>query len=178
MKIVFLMDDYLRKEMKKLIVIRHAKSSWDDHTLADFDRPLNKRGERDAPRMGKRLKEKRIIPDALLTIPATRAITTCKKIAETLGCPLTALKTDERLYHAGEETILKVVQELNDKHDLVLLFGHNPGLTDFVNRLLNENIDNIPTCGVVSCLLPTDKWKQIIWGTGKMEFFDYPKSKD
>jgi phosphohistidine phosphatase len=163
--------------MKTLYVIRHAKSSWDNPQLGDFDRPLNERGERDAPRMGKRLKEKRIVPDLLLSSPAKRALTTCEKIADILGYPNEKIKTEGALYHAGEEEILQIIKKTNDKHDVLLIFGHNPGLTDFVNKLTDTFIHNIPTCGIVACSLNIDSWKGIDWGKGKLDFFDFPKSK-
>lgn len=164
--------------MKTLIVIRHAKSSWDNPLLRDFDRPLNERGERDAPRMGKRLKEKRIVPDLMLSSPAKRALNTCERIAEILQYPEENIKTDRELYHAEDESILRIIKNLNIKNDCVLIFGHNPGLTDFVNRLANANIDNVPTCGVVSCSFDVDSWKVIAWGMGKVDFFDFPKNKN
>ncbi len=164
--------------MKMLYVIRHAKSSWDNPGLNDFDRPLNERGKRDAPRMGKRLKEKRIVPDLLLSSPAKRAITTCEIMADMLGYPEGKIKTDQELYHAGEEDILQIIKKINDKHEAVFIFGHNPGLTDFVNQLTDTFINNVPTCGVVACTLNIQSWKETGWGKGKVDFFDFPKSKD
>jgi phosphohistidine phosphatase len=168
-------------KMKKLFLIRHAKSSWDDPGMDDFVRPLNERGKKDAPRMGKRLKEKGITPDIMISSPATRALDTCKAIAKVLGYPLEKIKIDKRLYHASEEQLLKVVQELKDRpkdeEEIVLLFGHNPGLTDFANELLNENIDNIPTCGIVAAKLTIKNWKDAKFGCGQMEFLDFPKNK-
>ena len=163
--------------MKTLYIIRHAKSSWADANQPDFERGLNERGKKDAPRMGKRLKEKSIHPDLILCSSAKRAYSTAKRIAKILNYPKEKIKEDRTLYHAGEDTILSVIQELKDKHQTVLLFGHNPGLTDFVNTLMNEegNIDNIPTCGVVAFKLQVDSWKDVCWGCGKMMFFDYPK---
>lgn len=161
--------------MKMLYVVRHAKSSWQNPLMDDFDRPLNERGERDAPRMGKRLKEKEITPDLLLSSPAKRALTTCQKIADVLNCSHTKIKTEARLYHASEETILEIIKSCNDKHDVVMYFGHNPGLTDFVNRLTSVLIDNVPTCGVVACSLPIKSWKDLKWEQAKIEFFYYPK---
>src|SRR5688572_25092332 len=164
--------------MKMLYVIRHAKSSWDSPLLNDFERPLNERGERDAPRMGKRLKEKRLVPDLFLSSPATRALTTAEKIAHVLNYPREKIKTDRKLYHAEDEEILQIVRQLSDKHDVVLIFGHNPGLTDFINQLTKAVIDNIPTCGIVACRLDIDFWKQADWGKAEVEFFDYPKNKN
>jgi phosphohistidine phosphatase len=165
--------------MKTLYIIRHAKSSWANADQSDFERGLNDRGKKDAPRMGKRLKEKDVHPDLLLTSPAKRAFSTAKRIAKVLDYPKKKIKTDRELYHAGEDTILSVIQSLNDTHNTVLLFGHNPGLTDFVNTLIDEeaNIDNIPTCGIVAFALQIDSWKDVSWGRGKMLFFDYPKAQ-
>ena len=165
--------------MKPLYLIRHAKSSWDDPELSDFDRPLNKRGQKDAPRMGKRLKEKRVTPDRMITSPAVRALATCKEIARVLGFAEEKIITDRRLYHADEDQILKVIKELKDSprdsEEIVMLFGHNPGLTEFANSLLNETIDNIPTTGVVAATLNIDHWKDALFGCGTMDFFDFPK---
>jgi phosphohistidine phosphatase len=166
--------------VKTLFIIRHAKSSWDFSNVDDFERPLNERGKRDAPRMGKRLKEKDIQPDQMISSPAKRAFSTAKKIAKVLKFPEDKIKTDRRLYHADEETILTVVREIKDKANIAMVFGHNPGLTEFVNSLLqgNQDIDNVPTCGVVAFQFDTETWRSVDWGKGKMWFFDYPKSKE
>ncbi len=166
--------------MKTLYVIRHAKSSWDAMNVDDFERPLNERGKRDAPRMGKRLKEKDIHPGLMLASPAKRTLNTSKRIAKILGYPRDNIKTDRRLYHPDEETILSIVQGLKDKLDHVMLFSHNPGLTDFVNTLMDgaNDIDNVPTCGVVALQFNVDSWSDVDWGKGKLLFFDYPKSKE
>ncbi len=168
--------------MKKLIIIRHAKSSWDTPSLDDFDRPLNKRGEKDAPRMGKRLREMKITPDFMITSPALRALETCEHIAKKLDFPKSKVIRDSRLYHADNETILKVVQEIPDRkkddEEVALLFGHNPGLTEFVNALSTEAIVYIPTCGIVVITVSLKHWIEIQFGSGKMELFDYPKMID
>ena len=161
--------------LKTLYIIRHAKSSWDDPGQADFDRPLNIRGERDAPRMGKRLKEKDLVPDLMLSSPAARALSTCKIIADALNYPNEKIQTEMNLYHAVEEQILEQVNSLDDRYNVVFIFGHNPGLTDFVNSLTDNHLLNIPTCGVVACTLNINSWKDADLGKGKMLFFDYPK---
>jgi len=164
--------------VKTLYVIRHAKSSWEDPFLDDFDRPLSSRGRSDAPRMGKRLKEKEIHPDLLLSSPAERAISTCLVIAEKIGYNLNNVHTDRRLYHADDDQLLSIVRGLNDANDEVAIFGHNPGLTDFVNRLSPEPVtDNIPTCGIVCLKFSLDSWKQVHWGKGDVDFFDFPKNR-
>ena len=163
--------------MKTLYVIRHAKSSWDDPTLSDFDRPLNKRGKKDAPVMGKRLKERHVIPDLLLSSPAERALTTCHTIAEEIGYAKSKIKTYKNLYHAEDAEILRIIQALDNKYACVWIFGHNPGLTDFVNLLADAGIDNIPTCGVVACALNVQAWDEANRKKGTVTFFDYPKKK-
>lgn len=167
--------------MKTVYLIRHAKSSWEDESLSDFDRPLNERGKIDAPRMGKRLKEKNLTPDVLLSSPAKRALSTAKRIADAIGYPKEKIKTDQGLYHADEDEILNVIRSVGDKNDCLVIFGHNPGLTDFVNAMSNDRkrfIDNIPTCGVVAFRFEASSWKQIDFGKGEMLLFDFPKSKD
>lgn len=168
--------------MKKLYLVRHAKSSWDDPDLPDFERPLNKRGKKDAPNMAKRLKERRVTPDIMVSSTATRAQDTCMKFAEVLDFEKSKIKTTRSLYHADEEQILKVLKDLKDfpgdDEEVVLLFGHNPGLTEFANLLLDTYIDNIPTCGIVAVTLKIDRWKDASFGCGELDFFDFPKNKD
>jgi phosphohistidine phosphatase len=158
------------KAMKTLYVVRHAKSSWDDPDRSDFDRPLNDRGKRDAPRMGKRLKEKDVHPDLMFSSPAKRALSTCKLISKVLDYPKSKIKEEQKLYHASDDDILSSVQALNDKHDVVMV----------LNSLMSEekNIDNIPTAGVVAFELNISSWRQLTWGIGKLLFFDFPKSKE
>jgi len=164
--------------MKTLIIVRHAKSNWDNPELSDFKRPLNKRGETDAPRMAKRLKEKDLTINTVISSPAVRALTTCHVFAGILGFPKEQVQEIKELYHAGDEIILSVVRKLTDNpKDVAMIFGHNPGLTDFVNNLMEEDIDNIPTAGVVACKLKIDRWSDAKWGCGEMEFFDYPKKR-
>lgn len=161
--------------MKRLIIVRHAKSSWTDITLADIDRPLNERGERDAPRMAKRLKEKNLAIPVMLSSPAVRALTTCRVFARTLQFPENQIRIVKNLYHANEDMILAIVQSIPENVDTVMLFGHNPGLTDFVNALVDADIENIPTTGIVCSKLNIASWDAIDWSCGKVEFFDYPK---
>lgn len=166
--------------MKTLILIRHAKSSWDDPMLDDVDRPLNDRGKRDAPRMGKRLKEKDLHPQLMLTSHARRAYSTCRRIGEVIGYTKDRIKTDKSLYHASEDHLFRIVQALPDKHELVMMFGHNPGLTDFANSLLSKEkqIDNIPTCGVVAFNFDVERWIDASANNASLMFFDFPKSRN
>lgn len=161
---------------KTLLIIRHAKSSWDIGTLNDFERPLNERGKKDAPMMAKRLLDKNVAIDAFVASPAKRA----KKTAE-LFCDAYS-KTNEdiiymsMLYHAEVEVFYEVVGSLEDNLSKVAIFSHNPGITAFVNTLLDGvNIDNIPTCGVFAIRVETSKWKEFKKSKKEFLFFDYPK---
>lgn len=166
--------------MKTLYVVRHAKSSWDDTDLADIDRPLNDRGKRDAPRMGKRLKEKSIHPELFLSSPARRAFSTARRIGEVLNYKKENIRTERKLYHASEDDILNIVRALPDKLNSVMIFGHNPGLTDFVNELLESKqfIDNIPTCGIVAFSFACKSWTDLTQRNAALIFFDYPKNRE
>lgn len=164
--------------MKTLYLVRHAKSSWGDPFLDDFHRPLHERGLRDAPRMAMKLKERESHPDLVISSPAARALSTCMLMAEAVGYPASNIKTDRKLYHASDDEILRIVQNLHDNNDSVMIFSHNPGLTEFVNRLNKKPLtDNIPTCGVVCMTLPFSSWKDIQWGMSETVFFDFPKNK-
>lgn len=161
--------------MLRLYLVRHAKSSWGDLSLSDFDRPLNARGLADAPDMGKRLAHQGILPDLLLSSPAIRAITTCRKMAAAVGYSEDKIRMLKKLYHADPDQLLGVLRE-SEPAKSVMVFGHNPGLTEFANRLLGTDIDNIPTCGVVAAELNPREWQEISWSCGRLLFFDFPKN--
>jgi phosphohistidine phosphatase len=161
--------------MKTLYVVRHAKSSWENPLLDDFSRPLNKRGKRDVPNMAKRLKEKTLILDLLLTSTAVRTLTTAQEIAKVLGYEAHKIKGLAELYHASSEKILAVVKKVGDHCDVVMLVGHNPGLTDFVNALSSVVIDNVPTCGIAAFKLNINSWTELEMKEETLLFYDYPK---
>lgn len=163
--------------MKYLYLVRHAKSSWDDLTIQDAERPLSERGMRDAPRMAKRIKEKEVTIDQMMTSHAVRALATCRNFSTVLKYPEENIRINRSLYHASEDGMLEVVHNFDDALDSVMVFAHNPGLTDFVNSLTNERITNVPTTGIVAIAFDVDSWKDITWGSGEMVFFDYPKSR-
>lgn len=125
--------------------------------------------------MGKRMRKGGHKPDLICSSPAVRALTTAQKAAEEMEYPLKNIRKEKSLYHAGSETILSVIRQFSDEHDSAMIVGHNPGLTDFVNEIFNEEIGNIPTAGFVSGKLKIDSWAEAAWGCGKMEIFDYPK---
>lgn len=162
---------------KKLLIIRHAKSDWNNPGQPDFDRPLNHRGEKNAPQMAKRLLKKGIIPQLLLSSPAKRAITTAKYFAEAFDIKKSEILREEKIYEAMPSTLLKIVNRLDNDLELVALFGHNPGLTELLNYLCDAGISNIPTCGMALIEFPFDDWKMISSNTGELRFYDYPKSE-
>ncbi|HYG37802.1 MAG TPA: histidine phosphatase family protein [Cytophagales bacterium] len=161
--------------MKELILIRHAKSSWKFPDLPDFERPLNKRGKRDAPFIGDVLFKRIGTPDFIISSPATRAFSTAKKLSRSLNYPIDKIKKDIKIYLAEEVELLKIIKKLSDKYQKVILIGHNPGLTDLFNMLCHKTIENIPTCGSLHLKFTQDSWENIIRKTGEMTFFEYPK---
>ena len=163
---------------KQLLIIRHAKSDRDDPDIPDFDRPLNKRGHRDAPKMAERLLKKHIIPQHLVSSPANRAITTAKYFADILDLDKKKIQQEQDIYEASSSRLLKVINKLDNRYEFVALFGHNPGLSDLVMNLCNGDISNIPTCGIVLIKFPFNDWEMVTNGTGELQFFDYPKNTD
>ena len=160
--------------MKTLFLVRHAKSSRDDPSLPDRDRPLNDRGKQDAARMGKRLATRGVKPDLLVSSPALRALTTARLIAEELGCKPQDIVEDDRLYASNPEDLLAVVRALDRKLDGVMLFGHNPEFTDLARRLSGEFID-MPTSTVAEFTFNTKAWSDVGEIKPAKVELDYPK---
>lgn len=161
--------------MKVLTLARHAKSSWKDATLPDWDRPLNKRGKRDAPMMGKRLADRGFYVELMMSSPAVRALTTAEVIAGEIGYPKAEILVDHQLYGADAWRLLEVVRALDDAYERVMYIAHNPGLTELADRLSPFMIDNIPTCGIVELSFDIDDWMSVghVGPTGVA--FDYPR---
>jgi phosphohistidine phosphatase len=163
--------------MKYLYIARHAKSSWADFTKPDFDRPLNDRGNRDAPEMAKRLLKRNVEIEAFVSSPAKRAKATCKHFCHEFNANPDKIIFIEKLYQASVETFYDVVHNLDNKYRSVALFSHNPGITDFVNSLCeNVRVDNVPTAGVFAIELNIKEWKDFKPKVNQYKFFDYPKS--
>ena len=162
--------------MKQLFIIRHAKSDWNNATLSDFERPLNERGNRDAPLMAKHLKEKNVNIDLFVSSTATRALTTAIYFAKTFDKKENDIVKLDDLYHASPKTFFKTIEGLNNKHQSVAIFSHNPGITDFVNMLTETLIDNMPTCSIFAINILADNWKEFSKAKKEFWFFDYPKS--
>ena len=162
--------------MKTIILVRHAKSSWKNASLDDFDRPLNKRGKMNAPFMGKKLQERRIMPDLILSSPAKRARKTAVAVAKAIGYPKKKIIFDEKIYHASAWYLFEMVRNLDDDYETIMLFGHNPGFNDFADMLLKKNqVYNIVTTGVYCIKFNVDQWKNMREGQGESVFYDYPK---
>ncbi len=162
--------------MKTLLLIRHAKSSWDDPGLSDFERPLNERGKKDAPAMAERLHERGIRVDAFITSPARRARKTAEHFTKRYKKDKGDMILKTELYMAGDEAFNEVISRLDDDYDCVAVFSHNPGITEFANSLTDMRTDNIPTCGIFAVSIEAKKWSKFRDAKKKFLFFDYPKA--
>jgi phosphohistidine phosphatase len=160
--------------MKTLFLVRHAKSSRDDPSLPDRDRPLDERGKQDAPKMGKRLAKRDVKPELLLSSPALRALTTSQLIAEEIGYKLKDIVVDDRLYASNADDLLAVIRALDRNLNRVMLFGHNPEFTDLAHRLSSEIIE-MPTCAIVEFNFDTKAWSEVGEVKPAKVVFDYPK---
>jgi phosphohistidine phosphatase len=163
--------------MKTLTLVRHAKSSWKDTSLSDRDRPLSKRGKRDAPEMGRRLAAAGIRPSLIVSSPAVRAWSTAKIIADEIGYPREFLQRDSALYLASVNGILDVIVSQDAGFNNLMLVGHNPGFTDFANYLVPGLTNNMPTAGVVSVELDTDDWSLYDKPDVELLLHDFPKNR-
>ena len=160
--------------MKRLIVIRHAKSSWDSPAQDDFQRPLNTRGLRDAPQAAERLRQ--FLDGALVGVqssPAERAKETAEILTEPLNCQ--DIVWNEDIYLCAPATWLEIIQLWDDSLQNGITIGHNPGATTLVNRLSSSQIDNLPTCSMVAIEFEVDQWSAVDWGKGQLVWFDFPK---
>ncbi len=163
--------------MKTVLIIRHAKSNWDDSLQKDFDRPLNKRGEYDAPEMAKRLRKKKIKIDVFITSPAVRALATCKFFTEEYGVKINKIIKAPKFYEADSKQFYPVIAGLNDDDKSVAIFAHSPAVLDFANELTEIKIDNMPTCAVFAVQADIKNWKDFETTKKEFLFFDYPKLK-
>lgn len=160
---------------RHLTLLRHAKSSWQEAGISDHDRPLNQRGQQDAPVMGRRLLARGSRPSLILTSTALRARHTAQIIARELGYPGEFLQREPELYLATPEQILAVIARQADSFRNIIVCGHNPGLTELANRLTDSDIDNIPTCGMTVIELDLAHWAGVATASGRLQLFDYPK---
>jgi len=164
--------------MKRLILVRHAKSDWSDSDLHDFDRPLNKRGEKNAPFMGKRLRKRGVKPERIISSPAKRARDTARLLARQLTILESGVIFKDSIYEAGTAELLEVIHNIPEALECVMLIGHNPGLLELANQLGEASFENLPTCAAVGFDLDVSKWEKTKPRCGRLWFYDYPKNPD
>jgi len=159
--------------LKRLLLLRHAKSSWGDSSLADFDRPLNERGLRAAPLVGRFMRRRKLDPDLVISSPAERARQTTALVAESakLSAPL---RFDERVYEATPARLVEVVSQVEESAGEVLLVGHNPGLEGLLELLTGES-RSMPTAALARVALGIEKWGRLREGAGRVELFVRPR---
>lgn len=164
--------------MKRLTLLRHAKSSHRDDGLADLERPLSARGERDAPAIAERLAARGARPALILTSHAARAKSTARIVAGVLGCS-DAVRVEPALYLASPDDLLAIVHALDDRLPEALLVGHNPGLTDLANRLLPDlgGLDDLPTAGVVAVESKAETWAGVGRSRCRLLYRDVGRSR-
>ncbi|MEX6688774.1 histidine phosphatase family protein [Danxiaibacter flavus] len=162
--------------MKSIIIVRHAKSSWSNNDLPDFERPLNHRGEKDAPEMASRLKKKVPKIDAFISSPAKRALATAAYFAEEYGLKKKEIEQVQQLYLADARNFYDVIRKIDNDVNVVAIFSHNPGITDFVNTLTSTRIDEMPTCAIFAIDADITSWANFADAEKTFQFFDYPKA--
>lgn len=161
--------------MKTLYLVRHAKSSWKDASLSDFERPLNDRGNSDKKTMANRLKEKQTSIDCILSSSSKRTRQTTKGLIEGIQIDHSKIEFNENLYHASVLDMLKEINKISDTVDVLMVIGHNPGTSNLCDYLTDYFTD-FPTLGIAKITFEFDSWKEISRGTGSVEWFDYPKN--
>lgn len=160
----------------RLTLVRHAKTEPARPGQEDWDRVLEPRGQRDAPEMARRLQQLGPKPQRILSSPAVRAITTATIMARELGVSAQKVQQDERLYLASPKDMLAVIRELGERTRHLMVVGHNPGITEFADRISSErSVDNLPTCAVYSLQFAIAEWSELEWGSGVDAELDYPK---
>ncbi len=162
--------------MKQLLLIRHAKSSWSNVNVQDFERTLNDRGLKDAPRMAKRLHEKIGKADAIVSSTATRALETANFFADEFDVKKKHIVKRDDLYLPAPEAFAKVIAEFDDDWKTVLVFSHNPAITLFANQLTPIKVDDMPTCAIFAVKADIKQWADFMATEKQFWFFDYPKN--
>jgi phosphohistidine phosphatase len=163
--------------VKRLTLLRHANAEWKDTSVADFDRPLNRKGVSESTAMAKRLFERGFVPDFVLTSPAVRAVQTMEVFARELELPARRSRTDERLYLAHPEDILGAVHGTGPRIGHLMIVGHNPGLTEFARRLIppGSTLDELPTAGICTMQFDVRTWADVQMGTAQGVECEAPK---
>jgi phosphohistidine phosphatase len=161
--------------MKTIYLVRHAKSSWNYPELHDFERPLNKRGRRNALLMGTILNKRKAAPDLVISSPASRAAMTARMLADAIRYPLDTIHYSETMYLSDKNVLLQVIRTIDDSVNQAMLIGHNPGLTELANYMANKPIDNIPTGGMCRMDLKVTSWKEAREHGAKLRFLEFPR---
>lgn len=161
--------------MKHLYIARHAKSSWEDFTISDHDRPILAKGGERTKKVAAALKAKHILPGLIISSTAKRAQQTAILLAKGLGYEVDNIKFEKSIYHAMEDNILDELYGLDNNIQSVMIVGHNPAFTDFVNMFSKKMIDNLPTSAVAAITFKTDKWEKISNSKFKLDFILTPK---
>ncbi|MFM2000122.1 MAG: phosphohistidine phosphatase [Bacteroidota bacterium] len=162
--------------MKTIHIIRHAKSSWADEGMRDFDRPLNDRGERDAPAMAKRLQSRIGKVDLIVASPAKRTTLTSRFFCDAFNYSKENVKFIPTIYEAPLQALIEAVNNLPDSANEVLFIGHNYGVSHLVQYLTDENVD-MPTCAIASIQLDIEQWSWVTRLSGRLVEYDYPKKE-
>lgn len=161
--------------MKNLVMLRHAKSDWTSPGQKDFDRTLNARGHRVAPRMGHKMNELEVHVDVILSSPAERAKLTAEYVAEQLNYDTSEIEYVEEIYEASIRSLLELVNNVDEEYDTVMMVGHNPSFTYLAEYLTGDEIGNMPTCGAVSINFEVTSWKEVSQNSGALNWFIFPK---
>ncbi len=162
--------------MKELVLVRHAKSDWGNETLKDIDRHLNERGYEDAYLLSKWYQKNHSMPDLIISSTATRALNTALIFARELEFNMVNFTLEKNIYESKASTLLSVIKKQGDTKNTIMLFGHNPGITDLFNELSKDvYFDNIPTCGIVSLGFDTNSWNEISVENSKLNYQQFPK---
>jgi phosphohistidine phosphatase len=164
--------------MKTLWLVRHAKSSWQSDMLPDNERPLNERGYRDAHEMPARVLTGVAKPTCMWVSPAVRTYTTALIFARHLRFPSDQFSIAATLYESGVGEYLDILRRTADAHEQVMLFGHNPVITNLTNQLCKAAIDNVPTCGIVCIAHPQGNWSNLGKVPAQLLSFDFPKKSN
>ena len=161
--------------MKKLYLMRHSKSAWENEAVTDFERPLNERGRKDAPVMAKWIKQNEFEFDYIVSSPATRTLITCRIVLEYLEIPFSQINIDERLYEGNVEDVVGLIQEFPNDLESAILFGHNPTIHNLAIFLAKFKYEHVKTSSFIEIVLDIENWADVLSGCGVVSHFVYPK---
>lgn len=161
--------------MKQVLLLRHAKSSWEIPQLKDYDRPLAKRGERDAPIMGKFLKKAGYLPGKIISSPAKRAKETTNLVIEAADLEEDVITWNNDLYYGNTSDYFSAIKQAPDNIERIMLVGHNPNMEEVASRLIGEGNIRVPTAALLCFEQPANKWEQIKPGLAQLKWMMIPK---